>query len=342
MSSCRSHQQGKEGAAVPWKPFYLTAQVLSASNGGWPRACARAGVHHPQYDGRHHDRLGPCHGLPGLRHAPPEVGIPGDVQMPISARAPRRPARTSWCWPRIPAGPPGSSHLQGGQVILKRCIWRKRGGAPQNIEHYPVHGPAAARLLRHQCLRGSAGKLRTVSCFMHRSSHSRTTWYEWILDTPTAGKLADARFTGRTFRGGKISQRRVVGVFLPRGVAGQAQLAGGAIPRAACRPAVGCGLAACLSLGALPPQADLRGGSNSQFGSIGADGPRLARKLLRKRVGEAGGDSAPWRSGGGLCCSVAANESAAAAAHEAQATGARGRTPPAVVRRVPRGWPAAW
>ena len=165
----------------------------SASNGGWPRACARAGVHHPQYDGRHHDRLGPSHGLPGLRHAPPAVGIPGDVQMPISARAPRRSAGTSWCWPRIPAGPPGSSHLQGGQTLLKRCIRRKSGGAPQNIEHCPVQGPAAARLLRHQCLRGSAGKLRTVRCFMHRSSHSRTTWYEWI----------------------KISQRRVVGVFLP-------------------------------------------------------------------------------------------------------------------------------
>ena len=43
-------------------------------------------------------------------------------------------------------------------------------------------------------------------------------------------------------------------------VAGQAQLAGGAVPRAARRPAVGSGLAACLSLGALPPQADLRGG----------------------------------------------------------------------------------
>ena len=43
-------------------------------------------------------------------------------------------------------------------------------------------------------------------------------------------------------------------------VAGQAQLAGGAVSRAACRPAVGAGLAACVSLGALPPQADFRGG----------------------------------------------------------------------------------
>ena len=65
----------------------------------------------------------------------------------------------------------------------------------------------------------------------------------------------------RVLRG--LRGRRRCGV--PRGagaahpVAGQAQLAGGAVPRAACRPAVGSRLAACVSLGALPPQADFFG-----------------------------------------------------------------------------------
>ena len=85
-----------------------------------------------------------------------------------------------------------------------------------------------------------------------------------------------------------------------RGVAGQAQLAGGAVPRAARRPAVGSGLAACLSLGALPPQADLRGGLTAACcsGVLSGGGrrpvrhgrwllggaPYLPRRALRRRV----------------------------------------------------------
>ena len=70
-----------------------------------------------------------------------------------------------------------------------------------------------------------------------------------------------------------------------RGVAGQAQLAGGAVPRAARRPAVGSGLAACLSLGALPPQADFRGGltaagSSGVLSGGGRRPVRHGRRLL--------------------------------------------------------------
>ena len=62
-------------------------------------------------------------------------------------------------------------------------------------------------------------------------------------------------------------------------------VAGGAVPRTACRPAVGAGLAACVSLGALPPQADFRGGltaaCRSGVLSAGARRPvRHGRRLL--------------------------------------------------------------
>ena len=70
---------------------------------------------------------------------------------------------------------------------------------------------------------------------------------------------------------------------------GQAQLAGGAVPRTACRPAVGSGLAACVSLGALPPQADLRGGLTAACCSgVLSGGARITRTFAAVDGGRRG------------------------------------------------------